>query len=80
MDSTALIGWNGIVEKLAMLHNTRAMEHVTCGYLVERTKDYIAVTTSLGGEETGFAVGDTMQIPMGVVRKVTVLRGKVKGV
>jgi hypothetical protein len=75
VDSMKLPG-NWITRERALedLHDTDKMDHVTCGYLLEKTREYVAVAESLGGPSTGDAVTGVLQIPRGCVRNITVLR------
>lgn len=71
LDSMAFPGWrdgNDVVERTDCVDD---MRHRTCGYLVKKTQQYVAVGLSIGWTGT---VGDAIQIPRAAVRSMTVLR------
>ncbi len=67
--------WATWTSRIEDLHQVAVMDHASCGYLIEKTEEYIAVALSLGSPQCGDSIGDIIQIPIGAVRKITQLRG-----
>lgn len=64
-------GWrdgNDLVQRTDCVDD---MRHRTCGYLVKKTQQYVAIGLSVGW--TG-SVGDAVQIPRAAVQSMTILR------
>lgn len=75
LDSIAYPGWRDGNDAAARMDCVDDMRHYTCGYLVKRTREYVAVALSVGW--TG-NVGDAIQIPRPTITRYTVLRKATK--
>jgi len=71
LDTMGYSGWAQREERLRSMDKTEEMDHVSTGYLLKRTAQYIALTQSFS--RTG-NVGDSIQIPRRAIKRVTVLK------
>lgn len=75
LDSMAFPGWTDGNDQVLRMGDVDALRHYTCGYLLKRTAEYVGVALSVGWTGT---VGDVIQIPRQVIRRVTVVRKATK--
>jgi phosphoribosylformylglycinamidine (FGAM) synthase-like amidotransferase family enzyme len=69
-DALFRAGWADKERTVSVARDQTQLDHVTCGYLLDQTDEYILVALSVGQ----FSYGDSIQIPAGMVRRVTTLR------
>ena len=77
VDTMGFPGWSQIKERKNDMEEKDLEVHVSCGYLVAKTKNYIAVAH--GQHNEGKVVDSTIRIPRCAVRNVTIIRKKKKG-
>lgn len=76
VDATHHSGWEYVEERREQLAKC-ASRYLSVGYLLESTRDHIAVSLSLAVDHD--KVAETMVIPRSAVKKLTVIRKAQKG-
>ena len=76
LDSIGQDAWQDLDELLDTAKKPNRMMQYTAGYLVKKTRNYVIVTLAHSDTDSAGTIGHTMQIPLGVVQKIRVMREK----
>jgi len=80
-DAGTINRWEELEDLLKELHEGDAESFYTVGFLVRQTKKKISVvqTVNYSGSKVLLRATDSMDIPMGCVHKITILKSPLKG-